>query len=312
MAKVDPSLIYILNKTTNKYVGTSILTTADKVLYDLDSATTLKDKIIQMETTIGNSLESNLKPYGGNKMNFLRDYNGDGNVYINQNNTLNKVTKYHLMDGKNAYSDLKIKNLEADNHLNITELNKKYYSKEEVDEKNRAIVDGEVKKSETAKYLKTYSTDKDYIHTNYHPNSPMDFKNDATSFVSIGAILSHTVTSLSLGLYCSDNNKIMQLKSKGFGSNEAPSYILGTSSNQADGIKLYPKSQIRAQVADLADDAIEARKARTADLYKGQNIDDIISKVRSIDVNTLAKVKVGTQSPTTATLANGEIYLQLY
>lgn len=311
MAKVDPSLIYILNKTTNKYVGTSILTTADKVLYDLDSATTLKDKIIQMETTIGNSLESNLKPYGGNKMNFLRDYNGDGNVYINQNNTLNKVTKYHLMDGKNAYSDLKIKNLEADNHLNITELNKKYYSKEEVDEKDRAIVDGEVKKSETAKYLKTYSTDRDYLGTSYTENTAMNFNDRAVGFVNLKAINAHTVTALSLGLYCGDISKSLQLKSNNVGTNEAPAYYLGVPTSK-DSITLYPKENTRVQVADLADEAVEARKARTADLYKGQNIDDIISKVRSIDVNTLAKVKVGVESPTTATIANGEIYLQLY
>nr|DAW36449.1 MAG TPA: hypothetical protein [Caudoviricetes sp.] len=311
MAKVDPSLIYILNKTTNKYVGTSILTTADKVLYDLDGATTLKDKIMQMETKISNNLESNLKPYGGNKMNFLRDYNGDGNVYINQNNTLNKVTKYHLMDGKNVYSDLKIKNLEADNHLNITELNRRYYSKEEVDEKDRAIVDGEVKRAELAKYLSTYSTDRDYLGTSYTENAAMNFNDRAVGFVNLKAINAHTVTALSLGLYCGDISKSLQLKSNNVGTNEAPSYYLGVSASK-DSIKLYPKENTRAQVADLADEAVEARKARTTDLYKGQNIDDIISKVRSIDVTTLAKVKVGVQSPTTATIANGEIYLQLY
>lgn len=311
MAKVDPSLIYILNKTTNKYVGTSILTTADKVLYDLDSSTTLKDKIMQMETKITNNLESNLKPYGGNKMNFLRDYNGDGNVYINQNNTLNKVTKYHLMDGKNNYSDLKIKNLEADNHMNITELKSKFYSKEEVDEKDRAIVEGEVKKSESAKKLKSFDNDKDYMYAVQTENSAMAFNISGYGrFINLMGLQSLTITSLAMGLYCKDINKVMEFKEPGENDN-FPTYILGAQTEK-NSLKLYPSTKVTVKLASTANYAEEAANADNAKKYKGQDIDDVISKVRSLDISAVARVKVGTDSPTIATIANGEIYLQLY
>jgi hypothetical protein len=319
MAKVDPSLIYILNKTNNKYVPVSITTTADKVLYDLENSITLKDKMMLLEEAVTKNLESNLKPYGGDKMNFLKDYNGDGDVYINKNNTLNKVTKYHLLDGKQGYSDLKVKKLEAENVMSTDDLATRYYTKEEVDTKDRNIVDGTVANSKTSEALVDNFKNK---ITTYSSNVPSVFPIKPTGsdtfpgYMNVEGFKAGTtqaqpiVTAMSLGLYCKDAESPMELKS--IVGPERPQFILGTGGNFKDGMKIYPLSNVTVSKADTASTAENSKNADNAKKYKGQDIDDVITKVRSVDLTKVARVKIGTESPTTATIDNGEIYIQLY
>lgn len=134
MAKVDPSLIYILDKKTKTYNPISVVTTADKVLFDLDNNMSVKEKIMKMENDISKNIVSNLKPYNTNETNFIKDYQGDGNIYINKNVALNKVNQYHLMNGKNEYGNLKVSTIEATNLMDRYEIEDNYHTKAKVNQ----------------------------------------------------------------------------------------------------------------------------------------------------------------------------------